>query len=78
MNIGLEKIDTHKGVFMKALLNSGITEMFISKQLADKQGFRLEKLSRPIKIRNVDGTDNSIGLVIHEVEANIYFKKYVE
>jgi len=78
MNIGLEKIDTHKGVFMKALLDSGITEMFISKQLADKQGFRLEKLSRPIKIRNVDGTDNSIGLVIHEVEVNIYFKKYVE
>jgi len=78
MNIGLEKIDTHKGVFIKALLDSGITEMFISKQLADKQGFRLEKLSRPIKIRNVDGTDNSIGLVIHEVEVNIYFKKYVE
>jgi len=49
MNIELEKINTYEGVSMKTLLDSGTTRMFISKQLADKQGFKLEKLSRPIK-----------------------------
>jgi len=52
--------------------------MFMSKQLADKQDFKLEKLSGPIKIRNMDGTDNSGGSMTHEVEVNIYFKEYIE
>jgi len=46
--------------------------------VVDKQGFKLEKLSRPIKIRNIDGIDNSRGSVTHEVEVNIYFKGHVE
>ena len=78
MNIGLEKVDTHEGASVKALLDSSAIGMFISKQLADKQGFKLEKLSRPIKIRNIDGTDNSRGSVTHEVEVNIYFKGHIE
>jgi len=52
--------------------------MFMSKQLADKQDFKLEKLSGPIKIRNMDGTDNSGGSMTHKVEVNIYFKEYIE
>ena len=78
INIGLEKVDTHEGVSVKALLDSSAMGMFISKQLVDKQGFKLEKLSRPIKIRNIDGIDNSRGSVTHEVEVNIYFKGHVE
>ena len=50
MNIGLEKIDTHEGVSVKILLDSSTTGIFMSKQLADKQDFKLEKLSRPIKL----------------------------
>ena len=50
MNIGLEKIDTHEGVSVKILLDSSATGIFMSKQLADKQDFKLEKLSRPIKL----------------------------
>ena len=29
-------------------------------------------------VRNVDGTNNSAGAIIHQVEANIYYKGYVE
>ena len=63
---------------MKILLDSSATGMFMSKQLADKQDFKLEKLSRPIKIRNMDGTDNSGGSMTHKVEVNIYFKEHIE
>jgi len=42
------------------------------------QSFKLEKLTRPIKIRNVDGSDNKGGSVIHEVEVNMYYQGHVE
>jgi len=37
----MEKIDTYEGVMVKALLDSGRTEMFIDKRTAAKHGFRL-------------------------------------
>ena len=44
MNVGIEKIDTHKGRTVKALLDSGVTGMFMSKSLAQKGRYRLIKL----------------------------------
>jgi len=34
MNVGIKKIDTHKGQTVKALLDSGAIGMFMSKSLA--------------------------------------------
>ena len=34
MNVGIEKVDTHKGKTVKALLDSGATGLFMSKSLA--------------------------------------------
>jgi len=59
LNIGVEKIDTHEGVMIKAFLDSGATGMFMDKQTAARHGFKLQKLERPIAVRNVDGTNNS-------------------
>jgi len=44
MNIGIEKVDTHEGRMVKALLDSRAMELFISKSLAQKGGYRLIKL----------------------------------
>jgi len=41
---------------VKALLDSGTTGMFMNKKMAAKHGFRLQKLERPVVVRNVDGT----------------------
>jgi len=65
MNIGVEKLDTHKGITIKVLLDSGATGMFIDKQMAARHGFKLQKLERPIAVRNVDGTNNSGGAITH-------------
>jgi len=35
-NIGLEKVNTYKGVSVKALLDSGAIGLFMSKRLAKK------------------------------------------
>jgi len=78
MQIGVEKIDTHEGISVKALLDSGATGLFMSKKCAERGGFKLIKLEKPILVRNVDGTGNSGGVILHEVEVNMYFKGHVE
>ena len=65
LNIGVEKIDMHEGVMVKVLLNSGATGMFMDKRVVAKHGFRLQKLKRLIAVRNVDGTNNSGGAIMH-------------
>jgi len=65
LNIGVEKVDTHKGVTVKVLLDSGTAEMFMDKKMATKHGFKLQKLDRPVMVRNVDGTNNSKGAIYY-------------
>jgi len=78
MQIGIKRVDNHEGVSVKALLDSGATGMFADKKFVEKNGFKLEKLDRPVKIKNVDGTKNSRGLVTHEIEVNVYYRGHVE
>jgi len=78
LNIGVEKIDTHEGVMIKALLDSGATGMFMDRQTAAKHGFKLQKLERPLMVKNVDGTVNSGGAITHQVECNVFYKGHVE
>ena len=78
MNVGIEKVDTHEGRTVKALLDSRATGLFMSKELAQKGGYRLIKLDRPLQVRNVDGTGNSGGAITHEVEVNMFYKGHVE
>ena len=78
MKIGLEKVDTHEGVTVSALLDSGATGLFMDKKFMERNGFRIEKLERPVKVMNVDGTHNSGGDIMHEVECNVYYKGHRE
>ena len=63
---------------MKFMTDSGITGMFMDRRTAAKHGFRLQKLERPIMVRNVNGTNNSGGAITHQVEANMHYKGYIE
>ena len=63
---------------VKVLLDSSITEIFMNKKIAAKHGFKLQKLNKPVMVRNVDGTNNSRGAIMHQVEVNMYYKSYVK
>jgi len=39
--------------------------MFMDRQTAARHGFKLQKLERPLVIRNVNGTNNSEGAITH-------------
>jgi len=78
MKIGLEKLENHKGVVVKALLDSGATGLFMDAQFVKKRGFKLEKLKNSLLVRNMDGTVNVGRAIIHQVECNIFFKGHIE
>jgi len=78
LNIGVEKIDRHEGIMIKVLLDSGTTGMFMDRQTAAGHGFKLQKLERPIAARNVDGTNNSGGTIMHQVECNVFYKGHMK
>jgi len=78
LDIGIEKVDMHEGIIVKALLDSSVTGMFMDREMAKKHGFEMTKLERPLKVKNVDGTENSRGNITHQIEVNIFYKNYVE
>jgi len=78
LNIRVKKIDTHEGVMIKALLDSGATGMFMDKQTVARHGFKLQKLERLLMVKNVDGTVNSRGAITHQVECNVFYKGHME
>jgi len=77
-NIRVEKVDTHESMTVKALLDNSTTEMFIDKKMIAKHKFKLEKLDRPVTVRNIDRTNNSRGAIIYQVEINVYYKSHIE
>jgi len=68
----------HEDVMIRALLDSGATGMFMDRQTVARHGFKLQKLERPIAVRNVDGTNNSGGVITHQVECNVFYKGHME
>ena len=61
MKVGLEKLENHEGVAVKALLDSGAMGLFMDMTFAKEKGFKIEKLKKPLLVRNVDGTVNAGG-----------------
>jgi len=65
LDIGIEKVDMYEGITVKVLLDSNVIGMFIDREMAKKHGFKMTKLERPLKVKNVDGTENSRGNITH-------------
>jgi len=78
LKVGLEKLESHEGVAVRALLDSGATGLFMDTTFAKEKGFKMEKLKRPLLVRNVDGMVNAGGAITHQVECNMFFKGHVE
>jgi len=78
LEVGIEKLDNHEGVTVKALLDSGATGIFVDKKFMEEHSFRLEKLDQPVEVRNIDGTSNSRGNITHELECNVFYREHHE
>jgi len=60
------------------LLDSGTLGIFMNKGIAERHGFKMRKLKRPLKVKNVDGTENSRKNITYQVEVNVFYKNHVE
>jgi len=78
VKIGLERIDTQKGIMVEALLDNGAMGLVMSSEFARKQGFKLKKLEKLMYIRNMDGSLNKEGPIEYTVEVNIYYQGHRE
>jgi len=78
MKVGLEKLESHERIAVKALLDSGVTGLFIDIAFTKEKGFKMEKLKNPLLVQNMDGTANVGGAIMHQVKCNMFFKGYVE
>ena len=50
----------------------------MDRKIAARNRFKLQKLKKPVVVRNVDGTNNSRGAITHQVEVNVYYKSHVK
>ena len=55
----------HEEVAVRALLDSGATGLFMDTTFAQEKGFKMEKLKKPLLVRNVNGTVNAGGAIMH-------------
>ena len=78
VKIGLERIDTQKGITVEELLDSGATGLVMSSEFAKKQGFKLKKLERLMNVRNLNRLFNKEGPIEYIVEVNIYYQDHRE
>jgi len=78
VKIGLKQEEEEEGMVVDTLLDSGATELVMSKEFARKHRFKRTKLERPIYVRNVDGTLNCVGPIRDTVEVEIFFKGHKE
>jgi len=63
--VGLEKLESHEGVAVEALLDSGATGLFMDTTFAKEKGFKIEKIKRPLLVKNMDGSENIGGAITH-------------
>jgi len=78
IRVGLEKLESHERIAVKALLDSGATGLFMNTTFAREKVFKMEKLKNPLLVRNMNGTVNVGGAITHQVECNMFFKGHME
>lgn len=68
VKVVVKTVDTGEVVQLSALIDSGVTGMFIDEQFVKDQGWNLDEVSRPIPVFNIDGTLNAGGSVKYTID----------
>ena len=63
---------------VRALLDSGATRMFISRDFVQKHELETYRLPHPITVHNIDGSPNKHGSITEEVELILCYRDHSE
>ena len=78
LRIPVKILVNHQIINTIAIIDCGTMGNFIDPGLTSLTDFPLQKLERPIKAYNVDGTTNPKGNIIWETTVNLHFPKHTE
>ena len=78
VKIGLKQEDGKNGITIKALLDSGVTELVISSDFTRKNKFKKKKLKKLIYMRIVDSIFNHEEPIKHIVKVELFYRRYKE
>jgi len=76
--VGLEKLENYEGVAVRVLLDNRAIGLFMDMTFVQEKRFKMEKLKKPLLVRNVDGMVNAGGAIIYQVECNMFFRGHVK
>ncbi|GLB33339.1 putative retrotransposable element tf2 155 kda protein type 1-like [Lyophyllum shimeji] len=78
--LGVEVVttDTQEILGLKALLDSGASGLFLHIRFVRKHGITTRTLSRPIPVKNVDGTANAAGAITEVVDLVLRYNGHSE
>jgi predicted aspartyl protease len=75
-NVGLR--GKNKSTTTAAMIDSGATGLFIDKGFAQRHRMALRPLKQPIRLHNIDGSNNTAGQITHFVRLYMTLGKYKE
>jgi len=76
--VGLEKLENYEGVAVRVLLDNRAIGLFMDMTFVQEKRFKMEKLKKPLLVKNVDGMVNAGGAIIYQVECNMFFRGHVK
>ena len=76
--MGLEKLENYEGVAVRVLLDNRAIGLFMDMTFVQEKRFKMEKLKKPLLVKNVDGMVNAGGAIIYQVECNMFFRGHVK
>src|SRR5258705_12276248 len=78
MSIELQTTTSLHSISTSALLDSGVTGMFVNQAFAQKHELETCPLPNPVPVHNVNGTPNKNGSITEEVEVILWYGQHTE
>lgn len=74
----LKTLDTGQSIKEHALIDSGATGSFLDRSFVLSQDWNMRSVGNPVKVLNVDGSENAAGSITHAIDLEVMFGEHRE
>src|SRR5258705_7004188 len=78
MSVELRTTTALRSISASALLNSGMTGMFVNRAFAQKHKLETHPLPNPVPVHNINGTPNENGSITEEIKVILQYGQHME
>lgn len=76
--VQLKTLDTGRSTKENALIDSGATGSFLDKSFVLSQNWNMRQVENPVKVLNVDGSENAAGSISQAIDLEVMFGEHRE